>query len=116
MARRLLLLALAAPCLQGCVQTALSVATLPVKVAGRAVDLATTSQAEADQKRGRQLRQREERLGKLQRDYDSLTRKCTHGDQEACQRQQRVYAEIQLILPTIPAEPGARPTPASADR
>ena len=97
-------------------QTALSVATLPVKVAGRAVDLATTSQAEADQKRGRQLRQREERLGKLQRNYDSLTRKCAHGDRNACERQERVYAEIQLILPTIPAEPGARPTPAATDR
>jgi hypothetical protein len=105
MRRRLILLAPAALCLQGCIQTALSVATLPVKVAGRAVDLATTSQAEADQKRGRELRQREQRLGKLQRDYDTLTRKCSHGDREACQRQERVYAEIQMILPTVPGDP-----------
>ncbi len=34
------------------------------KVASKSVDLATTSQSEADQKRGRQIRQREERLGK----------------------------------------------------
>jgi hypothetical protein len=105
MTKRLILMALAALCLQGCIQTALSVATLPVKVASRAVDLATTSQSEADQKRGRELRQREERLGKLQRDYESLTRKCSHGDRDACQRQERVYAEIQLLLPTIPSDP-----------
>ena len=68
------------------------------------VSSATTSQAEADQKRGRQLRQREERLGKLQREYDSLTKKCSDGDRNACQEQQRVYAEIQLILPTVPVD------------
>jgi hypothetical protein len=105
MRKPVILLFLAAPLLHGCLaKTALDVATLPVKVAGRAVDLATTSQAEADQKRGRQLRQREERLGKLQREYDSLTKKCSDGDRNACQEQQRVYAEIQLILPTVPVD------------
>jgi hypothetical protein len=92
--------------LGGCLaKTALDVATLPVRAASRAVDLATTSQAEADQKRGQELRRREERLGKLQRDYEALTKKCASGDRNACERQERVYAEIQLILPTIPAEP-----------
>jgi hypothetical protein len=92
--------------LGGCLaKTALDVVTLPVKVAGRAVDLATTSQAEADQKRGRDVRQREERLGKLQRDYQALTRKCSEGDRSACERQERTYAEMQMILPTIPSEP-----------
>ena len=38
----------------------------------KAVDLATTSQSEADEKRGREMRQREERLGKLQREFDKL--------------------------------------------
>lgn len=117
MAKRLLVLALAALTLQGCLaKTALDVATLPVKVATRAVDLATTSQAEADQKRGRALREREERLGKLQRDYESLIRKCSRGDRDACQRQERVYAEIQMLLPTIPADPRPTPTPAVSDR
>ena len=92
--------------LSGCLaKTALDVVTLPVKVASSAVDLATTSQAEADQKRGREVRQREERLGKLQRDYQSLTKKCADGDRAACERQERTYAEIQMILPTIPSEP-----------
>ncbi len=41
--------------------TAVDVVTLPVKVVSKTVDLATTSQAEADQKRGRELRQQDER-------------------------------------------------------
>ena len=105
-AKQLISLAMGCAALQGCLaKTALDVATLPVKVASRGVDLATTSQAEADQKRGRELRQREARLGKLQRDYDSLTKKCAEGDRQACERQHNVYSEIQLILPTIPTEP-----------
>jgi hypothetical protein len=57
---------IAAFALPGCLaRTAVSAVTLPVKVASSAVDVATTSQAEADQKRGREIRRREERLGKL---------------------------------------------------
>ena len=41
--------------------TAVGVVTLPVKVASKTVDLATTSQSEADEKRGRELRKRDER-------------------------------------------------------
>ena len=41
--------------------TAIDVATLPVKVASRTVNLATTSQSEADEKRGRELRKQDER-------------------------------------------------------
>jgi hypothetical protein len=51
--------------LSGCLaRTALDVATLPVKVATKTVDVLTTSQAEADQKRGRAIREREECLGR----------------------------------------------------
>ena len=67
-ALRVIVAGTAAIALQGCLaKTAVDVVTLPVKVAGSAVDVATTSQSEADQKRGREIRQREERLGKLQR-------------------------------------------------
>ncbi len=56
--------ALALP-LGGCVaQTALDVVTLPVKVASAGVDAVTTSQAEADRKRGRQIRRQEECMGR----------------------------------------------------
>ena len=51
--------------LSGCVSTVTSVAKAPFKVVGKAADLATTSQSEADEKRGREIRKREEELGKL---------------------------------------------------
>jgi len=51
--------------LAGCLaRTAVDLVTLPVKVVGAGVDAATTSQAEADQRRGRQVREEEERLGR----------------------------------------------------
>lgn len=54
--------------LGGCLaRTAAEIVTLPVKAASAAVDAATTSQAEADQRRGRQMREEEERLGRLAR-------------------------------------------------
>ena len=53
----------------GCIaRTALDVVTLPVRVGtavvGSAIDAATTSQAEADRARGRQLREEDERRGR----------------------------------------------------
>lgn len=106
--KRLMMLAPAVLALQGCLaKTALDVATLPVKVASRGVDLATTSQSEADQKRGREIRQREERLGRLQRDYGRQMQKCQAGDRNACDDARLSYAEIQQLMPTIPGEPEA---------
>lgn len=102
-----------APCgallLGGCLaKTALDVVTLPVTVASRAVDLATTSQAEADQKRGREIRRREQRLGSLQRDYERQTRKCADGDSNACEKAHSIYSEMQLLMPGIPADTATR--------
>ena len=95
--------------LQGCIaKTALDVATVPVRVAGKAVDLATTSQSEADEKRGREIRKREEELGKLQRRHDKQQRKCADGDRRACEQAQKTYAEMQVIMPSIPVEPDNR--------
>ena len=106
--------AIAAPAaallLAGC--TAMDVVTLPVKVArtgvnavGAGVDAVTTSQAEADQKRGREVRRREEKLGKLQKKYDKLSASCIRGDHEACTQQSMVRSEIDLLMPTVPYEP-----------
>ena len=55
--------------LTGCVvgtiaETAVDVAVLPVKVASAGVDAVTTSQSEADEKRGRELRKAEARCRK----------------------------------------------------
>lgn len=74
---RIALATLATISLSGCVvKTAASVVTAPVKVVGKGVDMATTSQSEADEKRGREIRRRD-----------------------------AAYAEIQQILPTVPVEP-----------
>jgi hypothetical protein len=103
---RITAVAVAALALQGCIaQTALDVATLPVRVASKGVDLATTSQSEADRNRGREIRRREERLGELQRDYDRQIRKCGDGDRRACDHARVTYAEMQVLLPSIPVEP-----------
>ena len=69
---RLFLIPLSALALSGCiaqaaVDTAVSVATLPVKVASAGVDAVVTTQAEADQKRGRRIRRQEECVGKEER-------------------------------------------------
>jgi hypothetical protein len=45
-------------------ETAVDVAVLPVKVASAGVDAVTTSQSEADEKRGRELRKAEARCRK----------------------------------------------------
>ena len=63
---RMIVIGSAAFALQGCLaKTVVDVATMPVKAAGQAADWATTSQDEADRNRGRELRKREERFGKL---------------------------------------------------
>lgn len=102
---RLLLLTGAATMLQGCLaKAAWDVATLPVRAAGKAVDVATTSQSEADENRGREIRRREERLGSLQRRYERLLDQCERGDAKACAEARTVYAEINALLPTVPLE------------
>jgi len=54
--------------LSGCIaKTAVDVVTLPVKATSKAVDLATTSQSEADEKLGRKIRKQNECTGKEQR-------------------------------------------------
>lgn len=53
--------------LSGCVQTAVDIVTLPVKAVSKTADVLTTSQAEADEKRGRAMRKHEECIGKEQR-------------------------------------------------
>jgi hypothetical protein len=63
------LVILAPALLGGCVvstlaSTAVDVVTLPVKVASAGVDAVTTSQKEADEKRGREARKLDEQRGK----------------------------------------------------
>lgn len=69
MRNALVILALC-PLLSGCVvgtiaSAAVDVVTLPVKAVSRGVDAVTTSQKEADEKRGREARKADEERGKL---------------------------------------------------
>jgi hypothetical protein len=61
--KRLLVLALLLP-LTGCVSTAASIVTAPVRAASWSVDKMTTSQSEADRNRGRRDRKAEEKQRK----------------------------------------------------
>ena len=63
-----ILLALLPLALGGCLaKTAVDVATMPVKAVGWTADKLTTSQSEADEKRGRELRKADERAAKEER-------------------------------------------------
>jgi isocitrate lyase len=78
--KQLLLLA-AGLSLSGCVvgtiaSTAVDVATLPVKAVSKGVDMATTSQSEADQKRGREARKADEERGRQAR---AMAERCRTG-------------------------------------
>ena len=78
---RLLFLIPLSACLSGCVvgtvaNTAVDVVTLPVTVVSAGVDAATTSQSEADEKRGRELRRQDKERGRLAR---QMVERCRKG-------------------------------------
>lgn len=102
----LFLLPMGSLMLSGCLaKTALDIATLPVRAAGKGIDLVTTSQSESDEKRGRALRERQERLGKLERTYARQLDECEEGSRRACDDARQTYAEMQQLIPTLPREP-----------
>jgi hypothetical protein len=73
--------------LTGCIaQTALDVVSIPVKVVSAGVDAAITTEAEADQKRGRRLRKQEECMGKEARRAERARRE---PDYEKCEMRKR---------------------------
>jgi hypothetical protein len=77
---RVLILPVLPLALSGCVvasvaDAAVDVVTLPVKVVSKGVDVATTSQSEADEKRGRELRRAEEKAGREARDAEKRCKK-----------------------------------------
>lgn len=80
---RFIVLLLVPLALSGCIaKTALDVASIPVKVASAGVDAAITTQAEADRKRGRQIRRQEECIGKEERQARKQDRE---PDYEKCE-------------------------------
>ena len=86
---RTLVLILVSAALGGCVvgtiaSTAVDIVTLPVKVVSAGVDAATTSQSEADEKRGRELRKAEEERGREQRRLEERCRKGKPLPEDVC--------------------------------
>jgi hypothetical protein len=83
---RILSVLLLAPALTACAiaSTAVDVVTLPVKAASAGVDAVTTSQSEADQKRGRAIRKEEERLGRERRALEDRCRKGRARPEDIC--------------------------------
>ena len=55
-------------CVTSIAKTAFDVVTLPVKVVSAGVDAVTTSQSEADAKRGRELRKADEKRARDERE------------------------------------------------
>lgn len=69
--------------LSGCIaKTAVDVVTLPVKVASGTVDILTTSQSEADEKRGRAIRKQEKREAKARRKAEREARRQARAEAE----------------------------------
>ncbi len=100
-----LFVSLAPLLLGGCLaKAAFDVATLPVRAVSSVVDLVTTSQSEADEKRGRELRRQEERLGALEREYVRQAERCMDGREEGCRRAVIARAEMDEIMPRVPVE------------
>lgn len=91
--------------LSGCVGTVVDVVTAPVRVTAKAVDLATTSQSEADQNRGRKLRKLEARYGELERDYRKEQARCAKGREQSCAKRDAIVAEMDEIRPQLPVQP-----------
>ena len=93
-----LLLPLVGLSLSGCVNTVASVVTAPVKAVAQVADWSTTSQDEADRNRGRELRAREERVGKLARQRDKAAERCADGQEEKCARVEVLEHEIEAEM------------------
>jgi hypothetical protein len=92
--RAVMISLLAFPLLSGCIaRVAADVVAAPIKVASKAVDVATTSQSEADEKRGRAMRRHEEAMGKLLRKREKLVKDC-QTSQRACDEVEAVDQQI----------------------
>ena len=82
--------------LQGCVASMVSnVVTAPVKIVSKTTDILTTSQSESDEKRGLDMRKREENVGKLSRQLKKVQERCADGDRDACKKARDIRDQIE---------------------
>ncbi|WP_242140407.1 MULTISPECIES: hypothetical protein [unclassified Sphingomonas] len=65
----------------GCIRTAASVVTFPVRAVGKTVDWTTTSQSESDRNYGRKMRKQEEREG---RERKRAQKECREQHRQDC--------------------------------
>lgn len=82
----------------GCASTAKTVVSAPFKATGKVVDWTTTSQEETDRNRERAMRERDERLEKLNDQRAKAERKCRQGQTSQCQRVEILSHEMDAIL------------------
>ena len=93
---RLVLAAVPMFVLQGCVASVVGdVMTKPVRVVSKVADVLTTSQSESDEKRGRDMRKREENLGKMSRQLKKVQKRCADGDRDACKKANQQKSGIE---------------------
>ena len=78
-------------------ETAVDVVTLPVKAVSAGVDAATTSQSEADRKRGGQIREDEERRG---REARLMLERCRKGRALPAEHLSASHTEMRYYLDT----------------
>ena len=99
----LCLCVIAAPImLSGCIaRTAANMVAAPVHITSKAVDMATTSQSEADKKRGRAMRKQEQRLGKLHRSYEDNRRDCDRGKPKTCKKACADYDAMRELKASV---------------
>lgn len=86
--------------LQGCAASVVTgvvtdVVGAPVKIVSKTADILTTSQSESDEKRGREMRKHEEKLGKLSRQLKKAEKRCADGDRDACKKARNIRDEIE---------------------
>jgi hypothetical protein len=83
--------------LTGCVSMVTDVVTAPIKIVSKAADVMTTSQSESDEKRGRDIRKKEETLGKLSRKIEKAKDKCEDGNKNACDEASILSEEYERL-------------------
>jgi hypothetical protein len=66
-----------------------------VKIVSKTADVLTTSQSEADEKRGREMRKNEEKIGKLSRQLKKAQKRCADGDRDGCKKAKNIRDEIE---------------------
>ncbi|WP_395619127.1 hypothetical protein [Sphingorhabdus sp.] len=66
-----------------------------MKIVSKTADVLTTSQSEADEKRGREMRKNEEKIGKLSRQLKKAQKRCADGDRDGCKKAKNIRDEIE---------------------